>query len=82
MAGNALPQRPAFRTNELAQPIYQFANSANWNKIYINLTEFLVAMQRSNYRLFCRVLLQKNVSGQYDQIKGEVFMDNLRLIHF
>jgi len=69
-------------SNELAQPIYQFSPSANWNKIYINLTEFLVAMQQSNHRLFYRVLLQKNVSGQYDQLEGEVFLDNLRLIHF
>ncbi len=69
-------------SNELAQPIYQFVPTENWNKIYINLTEFIVALQQDKYRLFYRVPLQKNVSGQYDKIKGEVFLDNLRLIHF
>ncbi|MFN0014576.1 MAG: hypothetical protein ACKVU2_08515 [Saprospiraceae bacterium] len=69
-------------SNELAQPIYQFVPSENWNKIYFNLTEFLVSMQQDKYRLFFRTALRKNVSGAYDQLKGEVLLDNMRLIHF
>ncbi|MEQ1744985.1 MAG: hypothetical protein ABMA02_06150 [Saprospiraceae bacterium] len=69
-------------TNELAQPVYQFVPSQNWNKIYFNLTEFLVSMQQDNYRLFFRTSLRKDVSGQYEQLKGEVLLDNMRLIHF
>ncbi|MBK9337702.1 MAG: hypothetical protein IPM98_14510 [Lewinellaceae bacterium] len=68
--------------NEVAQPIYQFSTSENWNKIYFNLTEFLVASQQDKYRLFVRVALQRNVSGKFEQQTGAVFLDNLRLIHF
>ncbi|MBL7797882.1 MAG: hypothetical protein JNJ90_15415 [Saprospiraceae bacterium] len=69
-------------SNEQAQPVYQFATSENWNKIYINLTEFLVALQKSNHRLFFRVTLQKNINGQFDQLNGEALLDNMRLVHF
>lgn len=69
-------------SNELAQPIYQFVRSDNWNKIYFNLTEFIVSMQQEKYRLFFRTALRKDVTGKYEQFKGEVFLDNMRLIHF
>lgn len=69
-------------SNEQAQPVYQFSPSENWNKIYINLTEFLVTLQKANHRLFFRVTLQKNVSGQFEELNGEAFIDNLRLVHF
>lgn len=68
--------------NELPQPVFQFVPSENWNKIYINLTEFLVAMQQDKYRLYFRVNLPKDLNGNYVQDSGTVFLDNLRLMHF
>ena len=67
---------------EQAQPVFQFVPSANWNKIYFNLTEFLIVMQQPRHRLFFRVALRKNLSGQFEQLDGAVFLDNIRLIHF
>lgn len=68
--------------NEISQPIYQFSASENWNKIYFNLTEYVVASQQDKYRLFFRAALRKDVAGKFEQLNGEVFLDNLRLIHF
>lgn len=69
-------------SNELAQPIYQFLPTEDWNKIYFNLTEFLVSLQQVNYRLFFRVALQNGSSGTPDQTSGNVYLDNIRLVHF
>lgn len=69
-------------TFEDAQPIFQFVPSANWNKIYFNLTEFVIRLQQQKHRLFFRVALRKNNAGQFEQTQGEVFLDNMRLLHF
>ena len=72
----------ATNTNELAQPVFQFVPSENWNKIYFNLTDFLVSLQQSKYRLFFRVGLPIDQSGKPAQDSGEVYLDNIRLVHF
>ncbi|MBK6931013.1 MAG: hypothetical protein IPH12_09100 [Saprospirales bacterium] len=69
-------------SNELSQPVYQFSVSENWNKIYLNLTDFLIALQQEKHRLFFRVVLSKNANGNYDQTQGKVLLDNIRLLHF
>ena len=69
-------------SNELAQPVYQFLPTENWNKIYFNLTDFLISLQQQKYRLFFRVALRKDAQGKFEQNTGEVFLDNMRLIHF
>lgn len=69
-------------SNELSKAVYQFLPAEKWNKIYFNLTEFVVALQQDRYRLFFRVSLPKNINGNYDQTSGTVLLDNLRLIHF
>jgi hypothetical protein len=69
-------------SNELAQPVYQFVPSEDWNKIYFNLTEFLVSLQQQKHRLYFRVALRANSEGILEQTNGEVFLDNIRLVHF
>ncbi|MBK8969338.1 MAG: hypothetical protein R3D58_16860 [Saprospiraceae bacterium] len=69
-------------SNELAQPVFQFLPSENWNKIYFNLTDFLVSLQQVNYRLFFRVTLQAGTTGTPEQTSGNVYLDNIRLVHF
>lgn len=68
--------------NEVAQPVFQFAPSEDWNKIYFNLTNFLVNLQQVKHRLFFRVKLPLNSSGTPAQDSGAVYLDNIRLIHF
>ncbi|MBP6827791.1 MAG: hypothetical protein KA165_14610 [Saprospiraceae bacterium] len=69
-------------SNELAQVVYQFNNSENWNKIYLNLTEFLTATAQEDYRLFFRTTLPRNESNKFTQNSGRVMLDNIRLVHF
>lgn len=62
--------------------VYQFRASENWNKTYINLTDFVTTLNEENYRLLFHVSLPKDASGNYTQSSGRVLIDNLRLIHF
>jgi len=62
----------AANANEVAQPVYQFLPSENWNKIYFNITEFLVSLQQEKYRLFFRVVLTGSGGGSTGQLTGEV----------
>lgn len=67
--------------SEASVPVFQFNNSEDWNKIYINLTNSLTQTQGSKYRLFLRVGLPKNDFGQFSQLKGTVRLDNIRVGH-
>ncbi len=69
-------------SGETGQPVFQFLPTENWNKIYINLTEFVVALQQEKYRLYFSVNLPINANGTYARTNGTVLFDNLRLIHF
>ncbi len=69
-------------SSEFIQVVFLFNKSDGWNKIYINLTEFLVASLQEDHRLDFRVTLPKNEQGQYTQTSGKVMLDNIRLVHF
>lgn len=75
-----LSSNPA--STEIAQDIYFFNNSDGWNKIYINLTEFLTTVLQEDHRLFFRVSLPKDEQNKYSQLTGKVMLDNIRLLHF
>lgn len=62
-------------------PVFQFNATQGWNKIYINLTESLIAAQGTTHRLYYKVPLPKNTSGNFSQLKGAVRIDNIRLVH-
>lgn len=67
--------------SESIRAVYQFNTSANWNKIYINLTETLTDVQTAQFRLYFRASLTKDGSGKYPQLKGSVRIDNIRIAH-
>lgn len=69
-------------TQEFQNQVYYFNESPEWNKIYFNLTEFVVAMQQEKYQLYFRVGLPKDNNGNYTKDKAEVRLDNIRLLHF
>jgi len=69
-------------TGEDVIPVFQFNNSAEWNKIYINLTGTLVSKQESLQRLYFRLSLPKDSAGNYTQNSGTVRLDNIRVVHF
>ncbi len=66
---------------ESSHPVFQFNNSDNLNKIYINLSDPLVQTNGTNYKLFFRVGLPKDNSGKYTQLNGTIKIDNIRLGH-
>ncbi len=68
--------------SELSLGVYQFVPAENWNKIYFNLTTFLIALNQDKYRLLFRVNLPRDDKGNIIQNTGTVLLDNLRIIHF
>ncbi len=69
-------------TGESGVPVFQFNRSTNWNKVYINLTEFLIGLQKEQYRLFFAFELPRDANGALTQNTGTVRVDNLKLLHF
>lgn len=62
--------------------LFNTTGLGNWNKIYINLTDYLVGLKRPQYRLLFRLPLPVGSNGQYSVLSSKVFIDNIRLVHF
>ncbi len=69
-------------SGEIAQTVYLFNETEGWNKIYLNLTEFLVVSLQEEYQLAFRASLPRDDQGKYTQNSGTVMLDNIRLVHF
>lgn len=67
---------------QTSEPVYQFNVSEEWNKIYFNLTGTLVTTQQTEQRLYFRLSLPKDNSGNYSQNTGTVHIDNIRVVHY
>ena len=68
---------------EQISAVYRFnPTDGAWNKIYINLTESLLASKQARHGLYFRAFLGRNVNGQYDKTKGTVQLDNIRVLHY
>ncbi len=67
---------------ENTQKVYQFNTTEGWNKIYINLTQHIVNTGFADHRLYFRLSLPRDNSGNYEQINGTVRLDNIRVVHF
>lgn len=64
-------------------PVYQFNTTGDsWNKIYLNLTESLLLSKMLRHGLYFRVALTKDLNGNYQQVRGKVQLDNLRILHY
>jgi len=61
----------------VTQPLIALNTKAEWNKIYIDFTSILTSPQIESYRVY----LTTNVE-QLDQTSGEIFLDNLKFVHF
>lgn len=64
--------------------IYQFnpTKDNTWNKIYLNLTEFLQYSAKQRHQLMFRLDLPRDAAGKYTRSKAAVLLDNIRLVHF
>ena len=65
-------------------PIYQFNPTKDnaWNKIYLNLTDFLQQSGKQRHQLMFQVKLSKDAAGKFSPTKTAVLLDNIRLVHF
>jgi hypothetical protein len=64
-------------------PIYEFNRSANWNKVYINLTPFLGTTRYPKYHLQFRAVLERDLqTGKFVQDSGTILLDNIRVVYF
>jgi hypothetical protein len=68
---------------ETAQGIYQFSRKKDWNKIYFNLTPFLIQSTQTEYSLGFRFGVPIDfTTGNYTALKATARFDNLKLVHF
>lgn len=65
--------------------VFGFNPSKNdaWNKIYLNITDLTANNPKDTYRVVVTAALPLDFqTGKYQQIKGNVRLDNLRILHF
>lgn len=67
---------------ETVIPAFQINTGDNWNKLYLNLTAFLILSGEEKHRLLFQVLLPRDGNGNYTQDTGAVYLDNIKLVHF
>jgi len=67
---------------ETILPIYRFNAVENWNKVYMNLTQFMVQSGEAKHRLLFQTLLPRGSDGNYTKDAGTVYLDNIKLVHF
>lgn len=67
---------------EAKQYIIVLNTKEDWNKIYIDLTEELAASGLQEYQLVLNAILPLNPDGSFEQEEGNIFLDNIKLVHF
>ncbi|MFN4080641.1 MAG: hypothetical protein ACK4NS_07045 [Saprospiraceae bacterium] len=72
-------QRSGVETTRL---MYTFNVSEEWNKIYLNITDFAAVLQQNSYALLFRALLPRNEQGAYAQPNADIRIDNVSIVHF
>ncbi len=58
-----------------------FLPSANWNKIYFNLSPLLAGGNFDEYKILMQTVLP-NSNGVFTQNNANVWLDNIKLVHF
>ena len=69
---------------EQAVPVFLFNATENgeWNKIYFNLTDYVVGLSKDYTGLFFRVPLPVDQNNKFSVSEGTVKLDNIRLLYF
>ncbi len=68
---------------EQSESVFLFNIMPEWNKIYINLTNYIPDLYPSDkFRILLRAALPTDDKNNYTQPTGEVQLDNIRLVHF
>jgi hypothetical protein len=57
-------------------PILFVNPKSTWNKVYVNLTNYIVQTQATTYQIYFEALRPYNTAG------GNVYIDNVKLLHF
>jgi hypothetical protein len=65
------------------QAIYQFNITPNWNKIYFNLTPYIVQSSQNEYSIIFRLNVPVDPATlKYTTLKAVARFDNLKIVHF
>ncbi len=70
---NGVPGNPVFDPG--------FVRSANWNKIYFNLSPLLTGGNFDEYKILLQAVLPNN-NGVFTQNTANIWLDNIKLVHF
>lgn len=64
--------------------VYQFKPTKDnaWNKIYLNLTDFLQQSTKQRHQLLFTAQLPKDADGKFNPSKASILLDNIRIVHF
>ncbi|RMG85832.1 MAG: hypothetical protein D6714_05220 [Bacteroidetes bacterium] len=66
-------------------PVFEYIvlEKSEWNKIYLNLSELIVAIGDPEFRFAVRGIIPFDTeTGQLSREKAEVWLDNIKLVHF
>ena len=63
-------------SEQLPESVTLIPTDGQWKKIYISLTDDLQTRPFENYRVYIHMLKASDVSV------GEVYLDNIKLVHF
>ncbi len=53
-----------------------------WGKVYVNFTRPLVASQLKSYKFALRAGLPIDTNGNFTQMSGKIFIDNIKFLYF
>jgi hypothetical protein len=68
---------------QTVQAIYQFNPTLNWNKIYFNLTPFVIQTTQTEYSIAFRLYVPLDQTTlKYTALKAVARFDNLKIVHF
>jgi hypothetical protein len=59
-----------------------FNASAEWNKIYFNLTRVVADSKLDDYQIILKTEIPKNADGTINRPNAKIWLDNIKLIHF
>ncbi|MDX1939347.1 MAG: hypothetical protein SFU99_02280 [Saprospiraceae bacterium] len=72
-----------YKNGVAGDPVFDpgFLPSANWNKIYFNLSGLVANSNYDQYKILLQTILP-NKNGVFTQNNANVWLDNVKLVHF
>ncbi|MBK7869406.1 MAG: hypothetical protein IPJ74_01375 [Saprospiraceae bacterium] len=72
-----------YKNGVAGDPVFDpgFLPSAGWNKIYFNMSSLVASSNYDTYKILLQAILPNN-NGVFTQNNANVWLDNIKLVHF